>query len=109
MTLPTNEKFSNVVEGSRGNVHGGIVATLIDVGCGLVLRSMFDEPAEVKLATTDLSVSYVRPARGDLRVEATVIRSGQSVGFSTAEVFGTHPNGNSVTVAHGKGSFHIMG
>jgi uncharacterized protein (TIGR00369 family) len=85
--LPFDEKFANV---SSGTVHGGITATVIDTASGFALRSTFEAPARAALTTTDLNVRYVRPARGDLRVSAEVVRAGSSMGVTECEVTTVH-------------------
>lgn len=81
--LPFDEKFANL---ASGTVHGGITATVIDTASGFALRSTFDDPASAALTTTDLNVRYVRPATSDVRVEAEVVRAGESMGVTEAEV-----------------------
>ncbi|QFU81327.1 PaaI family thioesterase [Natronorubrum aibiense] len=84
-----NEEFENPV-GNDGYdpVHGGIVATLIDTASAFALRTTFDEPATARLTTTDLNVSYLRPATGDLRARAEVIRAGGTTGVTDVSVTG---------------------
>lgn len=89
LALERNEDFENPVGNEGYNpVHGGIVATLVDTSSAFALRSTFEEPGEVGLSTTDLNVSYLRPATGDLRAEATVVRAGGSTGVTRVSVVG---------------------
>jgi uncharacterized protein (TIGR00369 family) len=54
------------------SIHGGIVATLVDVtGVGCTLTILAD-PADASVATTELDVTYNDPAKTDLRAEAVV-------------------------------------
>ena len=89
ITIEHNEEFENPV-GNEGYdpVHGGIVATLIDTSSAFALRSTFENPAEANLTTTDLNVSYLRPATGDLRAEAEVVRAGGTSGVTEVSVTG---------------------
>ena len=89
ITIEHNEEFENPV-GNEGYdpVHGGIVATLIDTSSAFALRSTFENPAEANLTTTDLNVSYLRPATGDLRTEAEVVRAGGTSGVTEVSVTG---------------------
>ncbi|SIR97267.1 PaaI family thioesterase [Natronorubrum thiooxidans] len=84
-----NEEFENPV-GNDGYdpVHGGIVATLIDTASAFALRTTFDDPATARLTTTDLNVSYLRPATGDLRATAEVIRAGGTTGVTEVSITG---------------------
>jgi uncharacterized protein (TIGR00369 family) len=102
--LPFDEKFANV---ASGTVHGGITATVIDSASGFALRSTFDDPMDVMLTTTDLNVRYVRPARGDVRVEAEVIRAGGSMGFTETEATSVH-EGERKVIATGGTSYRLF-
>jgi uncharacterized protein (TIGR00369 family) len=103
--LPFDEKFANV---TSGTVHGGVTATVIDTASGFALRSTFDDPAGVRLTTTDLNVRYVRPARGDVRVTADVVRAGDSMGVTDCEATTVH-EGERTVVATGGTSYRIIG
>ncbi|MFC4551205.1 MULTISPECIES: PaaI family thioesterase [Halorussus] len=86
MSVPYDEKLLNPDPGGTPVVHGGIAATLVDTASGFALRTTFDDPADARLTTTDLDVSYLRPATGDLFVEATVVRAGGSMGVTRVTV-----------------------
>ncbi|MBZ6493435.1 PaaI family thioesterase [Natrinema longum] len=89
LVIEQDEDFENPV-GNDGHdpVHGGIVATLIDTSSAFALRTTFENPADAFLTTTDLNVSYLRPATGDLRAEAEVLRAGGSTGVTDVTVSG---------------------
>ena len=103
--LPFDEKFANL---TSGTVHGGVTATVIDTASGFALRSTFEDPAGVRLTTTDLNVRYVRPARGDVRVAADVVRAGDSMGVTECEATTVH-EGERTVVATGGTSYRIIG
>ncbi len=84
MSVPENEALRN--PGPGGSIHGGIAATLIDTASGFALRTTFEDPASARLATTDLDVSYLRPAIGDLAVETEVLRAGRTTGVTDVTV-----------------------
>jgi uncharacterized protein (TIGR00369 family) len=84
MRIPGDEKLRN--PGPGGSIHGGIAATLIDTASGFALRTTFEDPATARLATTDLDVSYLRPATDDLVVEAEVLRAGGTTGVTDVTV-----------------------
>lgn len=107
MRIPYDEKLSNQGRGN-GNVHGGIAASLIDTAGGLSVHSSLEDPIHSGVATIDLNVSYLRPARGDLVAEAEVIRVGSTVGVATVDVESTLPSGETDTVAVGRGSFRVF-
>jgi uncharacterized protein (TIGR00369 family) len=107
MSVPYDEKLLN--PGSEvGSIHGGIAASLIDTASGFALRSTFDDPTTGSLATTDLNVTYLRPATNDLRVEAEVLRAGGSMGFTDTLVTSVGPTGEEKDVAVGRTSYRLF-
>lgn len=77
--LPYAAHFGN----SRGEVHGGIVASVLDIALSQAVRSALSEAADV--ATISMTVSYLAPAKGVLRCSGKVIRSGRSIAFTEGE------------------------
>ena len=67
--------------GSTGNVHGGAIATLVDVACATAAsRSSSFVPGQNTIVTADMHVRYLgRPKGRALRCEARVVRSGRSL------------------------------
>lgn len=102
--VPFDEKFANL---GTGAVHGGITATVIDTASGFALRSTFEDPYAANLTTTDLNVRYVRPARDDVRVEASVVRAGGTMGVTECEVTTVH-EGERKVVATGGTSYRLF-
>jgi uncharacterized protein (TIGR00369 family) len=69
----------------QGLVHGGVLATLVDIAMGLAIRSVVG-PAR-RHVTIDLTVRYLRPAApGPIRATGTVIRVGSQIGFAEGSV-----------------------
>jgi uncharacterized protein (TIGR00369 family) len=69
-----------------GLVHGGAIATIVDSAAGCAIHTML--PAGVGYATTNLMLSYVRPATTDsglITATGRVIRVGRSVAHASAE------------------------
>ncbi|MFB6205410.1 MAG: PaaI family thioesterase [Haloglomus sp.] len=106
--LPHRDALTN--PGSDA-IQGGVVATLIDHVAGAALRTTLDDPLGTPHASTDLNVSYLRPADGDLTAEGTVLRVGGSMGVVRVEVTtgeGTDSeSGADRRVAEGRVSLHI--
>ena len=88
--LPHDDSLTNA---GSDVIQGGIVATLIDHGAGSAIRTTLEAPREQTHATTELNVSYLRPATADLTSEATVIRSGRTRGVVSIEVTADTPKG----------------
>ena len=104
LELPFDEKFANV---ASGTVHGGITATVIDTAAGFALRTTFDSPTEAMLTTTDLNTRFVRPATGDVRVEAVVVRAGTTMGVTECEATSVH-DGERKVVATGGATYRLF-
>ncbi len=67
--------------GFTANLHGGAIATLVDLACALAAarRSGFD-PLVESLVTADMHVRYLGRPRGDVVVaRAEVVRVGQQL------------------------------
>jgi len=107
MRVPYHRKLTNKGPGN-GNVHGGIASTLIDTAGGLCVHSALEDPLASSVATIDLNVSYLRPARGDLVGTADVVRIGGTVGVAEVTVESETPGGEVAPVAVGRGSFRIF-
>lgn len=71
MELPISEAVAN----ERGNLQGGLIATLVDVVAGrLALRGM---APDASVSTSDMHLRYLAPVRvGPARAEAYVMRRG---------------------------------
>ena len=67
--------------GMNGNLHGGAIATLIDLTCALAaVRSTTFDPTVESLVTADLHVRYVgRPRTDHVVARAEVVRSGSQL------------------------------
>jgi len=69
----------------QGLVHGGILATLVDIAMGLAVRTTVGPTR--RHVTIDLHVQYLRPARpGRLEALGSVVRVGTHVAFAEGSV-----------------------
>ena len=107
LRVPFEDSLVNRDPGN-GSVHGGVTATLIDTAGGLSVLSTLSDPPNANVATTDLNVSYLRPARGDLIATAEVVRTGSTVGVATIDVESTIPSGDRDLVAVGRGTYRVL-
>jgi uncharacterized protein (TIGR00369 family) len=104
LSIPFDDKLTN----SDGDtIHGGVAATLVDTAGGIVQRTAFEDPFAGGVATVNLNANYLRPATGDLRAEATIVRSGGSIGVSDMTVTSA-TNGETAEVVVGQGSFRLF-
>lgn len=73
-----------VAEGAfslSGNLHGGSIATLCDVACGVAAsRASTYRPRETTIVTADIHIRYLGRPRSDLVIaEAHVVRAGRTL------------------------------
>lgn len=61
-----------VINGPRGDVNGGVLATMADMTSALALCTAFD--GAMPFATSDLHIRYLEPAIGDVVAQAKVVR-----------------------------------
>lgn len=104
LRLPHRDELTNP---HGDTIHGGIVTTVIDNAGGTALRTVLDSPETARYATTELSVSYLRPAMGDLRADATIRRHGKSIAVIQVDVDSQLPSGEWATVALGRVSYYV--
>lgn len=70
-------------------VHGGVIATLIDIAGAAAAASGADPGTLAGGATASMAIGYLEPARGiDLRAEALVLRRGRRQVVSDVTVSG---------------------
>ena len=88
--MPVSEEAFN----QSGNLHGGAIATLIDVACGsAAARSSSFEPGRNTIVTADLHVRYLgRPKADTVRAEAHLLRSGRQLVVVECRVLDTLDN-----------------
>jgi len=90
LTLPHDDRLTNP---GSDVIQGGVLATLIDHGAGAAIRTTLEAPRDQTHASTELNISYLRPATADLTAEMTVVRSGRTRGVVEAEVTAETPKG----------------
>ena len=73
--MPVREQAFNL----SGNLHGGAIATLVDVAAGsCAARASGFDPVNQSLVTADLHVRYLGRPKGDtIRAEAKIMRAGR--------------------------------
>ena len=78
-------------------VHGGVIATLIDIA-GAAAAASGADPEQVKGgATGSLTIQYLAPANGaGLRAVATVVRRGRRQVVSDVEVYAEERDGGTL-------------
>jgi len=105
--IPAMDALRNP-EGSHPRpLHGGILATIVDTTSAMALRTTFEDPENAGLTTTNLDVSYLRPATGDLEATGEVVRAGRSMGVTDVEVTSETADGPE-TVAVGRTTYRLF-
>lgn len=80
--IPYDDKLTNPF----GVVNGAVIAALVDVASGAVLRQGFDNPRAGYLATVEMDLKYLQPASADLKAEVRTVHAGESIGVTQATV-----------------------
>ena len=72
--------------GARGGVHGGVLASLADIGVVAAVLSTC-RVGEAMQGTSELNISYLRPAVGSkVRVESNVIKKGRTLAVGDVDL-----------------------
>ena len=71
--LPYREEVTN----GSGTVHGGVLATLADTAAAFALSTNFN--GKMGFATADLTIHFLRRARGDVWARARMLKKGKRV------------------------------
>ncbi len=97
---------------SRGQLHGGVIATLADNACGLTLGTALSATAQVPeqgptsgIVTTSLSVDYLAVAKlGQwLQVEPRVVKASRNSGVIDALI-----TADGHTIARANAAFRVL-
>ena len=102
ISIPYDEKL--VGDPETGVVHGGVITTLLDTGCGIAAISQTGLMGGI--ATLDLRIDYMRPAKPGKPLTAVCkcYRVTRSVAFARGEAYDGDPNDPVATAA---GAFMI--
>ena len=100
---------------TRGNLHGGVISSVLDVTGGMVawtgiMKKMegqsFDEISERfnKLGTIDIRLDYLRPGLGEYFIATGItLRTGNKVSVSRMELH----NDKAILIAVGTGTYVV--
>jgi uncharacterized protein (TIGR00369 family) len=89
--------MTDAVRGPGGSLHGGVLASLMDVAGALAVTTTSSRVG----ATSAISVSYLAGARvGPVRADASVLRVGASHGVAEVRVHDVGKDGRLVAVGH---------
>jgi len=89
-----------------GIVHGGVLATLADLGLALAAHTLID--VDQRVVTVEFKINYLRAVIGDsVRCRADVIRPGRHITASEASLW-VSKDGLEVLVAKAIGTIAIL-
>lgn len=108
LAVAAKPQLRNVGQMEPAPIHGGVISTLIDTASAVALRTTFDDPQGANLTTTNMDVSYLRPATGDLEATAEVVRAGRSMGVADVTVTAETPDGERTEVAVGRTNYRLF-
>jgi acyl-CoA thioesterase len=97
--LPYREELCN----SAGSVHGGIVATLVDIASSQAIWTSAEGAAGV--TTISLNMNYLAAPTGEITCTATRVGGGSTIAFAECEL--TDATGKSI--AKGVAAFRVLG
>ncbi|MGH9364882.1 MAG: PaaI family thioesterase, partial [Thermoanaerobaculia bacterium] len=73
----------DLTNGSQ-TVHGGVLATLADTAVAFAQSTNFD--GKMGFATADLTIHFLRRARGDVWARASIVKKGKRINVGDVEV-----------------------
>jgi uncharacterized protein (TIGR00369 family) len=80
LRLPYRVELTN----GSGTVHGGVLATLADTAVAFALSTNFD--GKMGFATADLTIHFLRRARGDVWARARILKKGRRVNVGEVDI-----------------------
>ena len=104
LRLPFKEEL--VGDPVRRAIHGGVLASVLDVAGGTVCWAAMKQ-LNCKVSTVDLRIDYLR--RGlceELQCEAQLVRLGKSVGVARMEIYPT--SDRAYVIATGQGVYNLV-
>jgi uncharacterized protein (TIGR00369 family) len=87
----------------KGDVHGGVLATLIDLAMSQAIRSVAKDVAG--MSTVNMTINYLDTASGDLVARGKAMKIGRTIAVGEA----TCETADGRVVAHGTGAFRLIG
>ena len=95
-------KFKPEYGNRKGDVHGGILATLADLAMSQAIRS--EATTIAGMSTINMTVNYLDTASGDLITRGRAIKIGRTIAVGEA----TCETADGRVVAHATGAFRMI-
>ena len=80
LRLPFKPELGN----RKGDVHGGVLATLVDLAMSQAIRSL--KPELAGMSTINMTVNYLDTAGGSLITRGRAIKIGRTIGVGEATI-----------------------
>jgi uncharacterized protein (TIGR00369 family) len=96
--LPFRPEYGN----TRGEMHGGAIAALVDAAMSQAVRSTI--PMGSAVATVTMVLNYMAPSFGELTGKGSVVKRGKSLAFAEVEI----TDSKGAVVCRASGTFRIM-
>jgi uncharacterized protein (TIGR00369 family) len=80
LRLPYRAEITN----GSGTIHGGVLATLADSAVAFALATNFD--GKMGFATTDLTIHFLRRAKGEVWARARILKKGARVNVGEVQI-----------------------
>lgn len=112
LSVPYKKKLAN--QGGPKGLHGGVSSAVLDAAGAIAIATTFQDPTEAlgqgSLSTTDLNISYVRPATDTLSIEAEVVNVGRSnaVARLTGWIPGSESTEQPREAVVGRGTYRLI-
>lgn len=94
--------FKSEYGNRKGDVHGGVLATLADLAISQAIRSL--APDIAGMSTINMTVNYLETASGDLVARGCTVKLGRTIAFGEATCEDAHGR----VVIHATGAFRII-
>ena len=105
-TIEATIDLTEVFRRHDGIAHGGYISYFADTIMGFAALSLLDDSKTVY--TAEMKVSFLNPGLGEqLHGKASVIKSGKTIHFCEAEVFGTNSKGEQYLSAKASGTMVV--
>ncbi len=86
----------------KGDVHGGVLATLADLAMSQAIRSLATDIAG--MSTINMTVNYLDTASGNLVAHGRIVKLGRTIGVGEA----TCEDARGRVVVHATGAFRMI-
>ena len=99
LSMDRDRAFDGIFE----TIHGGLLMTLADSAAAFAILTVTG--ADAKMATTEMSIRFLAPARDRVTARAKILKAGKRMAFCEAEI----KDAGGTLVAHATVTYMILG